>query len=517
MATEQPIRPITSDERLYLGARVVLLGLLLMLYLVGIDYPGGRVEAWMYLFLLTVLGVTTALLYVWARQGADAVARGMMWVLAPDLFAVAGFTYLFSTHGDAFYPVAVLLAISYALVVTRQQLVLVGLATAVAYLFGHAFGVRDDWQAYLLIALKAAAIPLIASMVAVSVERQRHREKQALSAIEQSERLNERLNRRIAELQAVSQITEIVHSSLDFERVGPVVLEILGKVIGVASCCLFVIGKEHSETLFSASIGSSAPVTPPTGFDYTSTIDDHFACMAVYDHSDIMVLFCTSGAEMEQLSEEDRLVLGAVASELVVAVENSRLYKLTKKLAVTDELTELANYRYLQQRLDEEFERARRYDKRLTLLMIDVDDFKRFNDSHGHIAGDRALSDIGAVLSSAVREVDLVARYGGEEFSIVLPETDSAGAFIAAEKVREKVAQHLFVDADGDACCSLTVSIGLATFPTHATDKESLLREADDALYNAKHGGKNRVRAPQPRAAQPITPDETNADEWTGA
>jgi diguanylate cyclase (GGDEF)-like protein len=231
-----------------------------------------------------------------------------------------------------------------------------------------------------------------------------------------------------------------------------------------------------------------------------------------------MVLFCASAEEISSLTADDRLVLGAVANELVVAAENARLYALTSHLAVTDELTGLSNYRNLQRNLDDELARAKRYDKHLSLIMIDADNFKSFNDTQGHLAGDYALADLGAILAANVREVDLVARYGGEEFAIVLPETDVAGAFVVAEKIREAVELHKFADAENRRSCSMTISLGVATYPTHGNDKESLLREADDALYHAKDGGKNRVRAPERHAAHKLTdPPASQPDQSTGA
>jgi diguanylate cyclase (GGDEF)-like protein len=213
-----------------------------------------------------------------------------------------------------------------------------------------------------------------------------------------------------------------------------------------------------------------------------------------------------------------------VASELVVAVENSRLYELTSRLAITDELTGLANYRHLQLRLDEELARAKRYGKHLSLLMLDADHFKEFNDAQGHVAGDVALAELGSIMGGLVREVDVAARYGGEEFSVVLPETDVAGAYVTAEKIREAIEVHEFADAEGQRTCRLTVSIGLASYPAHGQDKDSVLREADDALYHAKRGGKNRVRAPRQRhhevvveAAGAVDDSSGAADEWTGA
>jgi diguanylate cyclase (GGDEF)-like protein len=183
----------------------------------------------------------------------------------------------------------------------------------------------------------------------------------------------------------------------------------------------------------------------------------------------------------------------------VVAVENSRLYRLTKHLAITDELTDLYNYRYLQQRLDEEIGRADRYHKRLALLMIDLDDFKRVNDSHGHLVGDIVLAEVGQVLKGVVREVDVVARYGGEEFTVILPETDAAGALFVAEKIREAIGGHRFADAEGSRTIHLTASVGLTSYPVHASDKESLLRTADHAVYQAKATGKDRVCSAPPR------------------
>lgn len=526
--SEQPRHlSITSDQLLYLRARMALVAFLLLLVPLGVKTPGGPQEVYFYLALLGIIVAGTIALYFVGRYDPARFSSAMMWALLPDLVSVAGFSYFLRDSSDAFYPVAVLLPVSYALVVSKRDAWLVGGATAVAYVVGYSVAQSLSAIGYLLLAIQSVAIPGIGLMVATSVERQRSREAETRQAVADKESANTKLQRRVQELQAVSQITEIVHSSLDFERVGPVVLSILAKVIGVEQCCLFVIDKDKSETLFSASYGFAGTTVPYGAAELEMGMtEEHFACSTVFDHMDTMVLFCATAEDLAIINDEDSLVLGAVASELVVAVENSRLYRLTKKLAVTDELTSLANYRHLQTRLDEEIERARRYDKRLSLLMLDVDDFKRFNDTQGHIAGDSALADLAQVLLSRVREVDLVARYGGEEFAVVLPETDASGAFVAAEKIRECVSEHRFRDADGEACMHLTVSLGLATFPTHAWDKESLLREADDALYNAKNGGKDRVRTPsavhaeapsgEPAAADEAQPDFDLAEEPTG-
>jgi len=490
-------REFTNDERTYTYARLVLTVLLTLLSLEVVTVPLGPLRAVYFLALaiLVVDGIALGLIIHFTRAEPT---RAMLWVLFPDLVAIALFSYVFFGLADAFYPVCVLIATTYALVLERRSAYLSTVAIAFAYSVGLVPAQTLDAAHVLIFALKSLSIIAIGVVVANSVSKQRSREEEAQAGAEEKEYLNEQLRRRVAELQAVSEITEIIHSSLDFDRVGPVVLDIVSKAIGVDSCCLFVIDKQKSETLFSASVGTLAPLASsvsPSGLEVGSE-STPFSCAPVFDHLNMMVLFCASADAMESLTDEDRLVIGAVASELVVAVENSRLYKLTKRLAITDELTGLSNYRHLQQRLDEELGRATRYSKNVSLLMLDADDFKNFNDTHGHLAGDVALAEFGDLLRGGVREVDLAARYGGEEFSVVLPETDAAGAYIVAEKIRESIARHAFADENGERNCAITVSIGVATYPTHAWDKESLLREADDALYNAKSGGKNRVKTP---------------------
>jgi len=490
---------LSTEERAYLYARVVALVLLSGFYVFGVIVPQTSALRLVYLGSLGLLVAGTLAVVFANRRYGVSIERAMLAVLPLDLVTVTVFTFL-GVRDDAFYPMCVLLSVLFALVLRKREAWFVAAAISVAYMVGHALVPAPGVVDYVIFVLKALSIPLIGSLVSNSMGKQRVREDEARMAVEHRAALNDELQRRIGELQAVSEINELIHSTLDFDTVGPVVLDIVAKVIGIASCTLLVIDKQVSETIFSASVGASQGavslpldgITPDPGLR-----DSHFTCLSLYDNDRVTVLFCASVEDIQSLSDDNRLVANSVASELVVAVENSRLYKLSKRLAITDELTGLFNYRHLQMRLDEEVTRAKRFSNHVSMLMVDADDFKRFNDTHGHIAGDGALSELGDVLRSVVREVDVVARYGGEEFSIVLPETDSAGAFVAAEKVREAVANHQFASTDGTRDCTLTVSIGLASYPTHAWDKESLLREADDALYRAKNGGKNRVRTPK--------------------
>jgi diguanylate cyclase (GGDEF)-like protein len=163
--------------------------------------------------------------------------------------------------------------------------------------------------------------------------------------------------------------------------------------------------------------------------------------------------------------------------------------------SLTDSLTGLYNRRFLEARLKEEKGRADRHKRPMTLLMADIDHFKKFNDSHGHAKGDELLTQIAKVFRKGVREIDVVCRYGGEEFLVLLPETDGAEGEIVAERLREAV-------ATGNLGSSgpVTISIGVATYPKDANSPELVILEADTALYKAKNAGRNRVFRANPEA-----------------
>lgn len=167
-----------------------------------------------------------------------------------------------------------------------------------------------------------------------------------------------------------------------------------------------------------------------------------------------------------------------------------RLFERTRALAYHDELTGLRNYRFFNEFLHYEIQRSDQYSWPLSLVMVDIDDFKIYNDRFGHEAGNSALADLGGLLQQALRRVDVAARYGGEEFVLVLPSTAKTGALLVAERARQLIEEAEF-QPDG----KLTVSLGVATYPADARDAGDLVRRADRAMYEAKSGGKNQVQA----------------------
>jgi diguanylate cyclase (GGDEF) domain len=176
------------------------------------------------------------------------------------------------------------------------------------------------------------------------------------------------------------------------------------------------------------------------------------------------------------------------------ALETSRAdNRRLEELATTDPLTRVLNRRALTERLGVEMDRARRFRADLSVLLIDVDYFKRINDTAGHLAGDEVLRQIANLLEEAVRRVDIVARYGGEEFVLILPETGKEGAKVFGDRVCERFAAHQF--GVGGRDIRLTVSVGLATFPSpQIASADDFLARADEGLYRAKANGRNQVR-----------------------
>jgi diguanylate cyclase (GGDEF)-like protein len=193
----------------------------------------------------------------------------------------------------------------------------------------------------------------------------------------------------------------------------------------------------------------------------------------------------------------ERELFAYLTNQASVSGENVDLHETVQRQAVTDELTGLFNHRRFQEVMTAEVERARRYGHELGLIMLDIDNFKSVNDTHGHIQGDMVLREVARVLRQSSREIDEPARYGGEEMAVALPQTDLEGAYQFAERVRRRIEALELPLVDGDGTLSVTASFGVASLATaDGATKGSLVAAADGALYEAKRSGKNRtVRA----------------------
>ncbi len=218
-----------------------------------------------------------------------------------------------------------------------------------------------------------------------------------------------------------------------------------------------------------------------------------------FDQGRSGVFFLRSSPDEQSLDEESVRLTSAIAQGAVRALNRAAMFESVLShqeqleiLAKTDELTGCLSRRYLMERLENELERAARYNRLLGLVMFDIDDFKNLNDTHGHTTGDAALRSIGDVLQRSLRTADFVGRYGGDEFLLVLPETSVHGTFQLAERIRNGVSVREF-ELRGDAL-NLTVSGGVVGFPeVNVVTPEDLIDRADQALYRAKAAGRNKV------------------------
>jgi len=207
-----------------------------------------------------------------------------------------------------------------------------------------------------------------------------------------------------------------------------------------------------------------------------------------------LVMVKYEGSEL--FTADDFKLLSLLTDEISGAVHNAIIHYKTKELTIKDDLTEAYNRRYFEEYLEEEFLRAKRYGSNLSLIFFDVDNLKEVNVKYGHLIGSKTLQEIAHRIILTVRGIDKVVRYGGDEFCVVLPETDTEGAFQVADRIRSTIASRPFRISE-NAQVNLTGSIGIASFPAHAITKDDLIRQADRAMFTIKNQSKNAIAVAQ--------------------
>lgn len=208
-----------------------------------------------------------------------------------------------------------------------------------------------------------------------------------------------------------------------------------------------------------------------------------------YRNNVIGVLVIEDDRNSRNWEDEELLMVKTVSDQLSVAISHARLFRQVQTQAMTDALTGLYNRGYFQERLERETKLADRNNDQVSLILLDLDHLKHINDTHGHRTGDAALCHVASIMQTTVREVDVCARYGGEEFVVILPQCARASAIEVAERLRQSIASRPLGIAE-----QVTASIGVATYPSGAKNKEELIEMADRAMYLAKAAGRNRVR-----------------------
>jgi diguanylate cyclase (GGDEF)-like protein len=209
-----------------------------------------------------------------------------------------------------------------------------------------------------------------------------------------------------------------------------------------------------------------------------------------FDNLDVITMVTQRAVEKVDLIRENRILL----EELKMKNEEAtRMNAVLRELAMQDGLTGLINHRHFYELLASEVERSKRYKHEFSLVLISVDHFVKYNDTHGHQAGDRVLHTIADIFKKNTRKSNVLARYGFEKFSVILPECSREEVLVFSERIRTLVAEHPFADREDRSGDGITVSIGVATFPHDGVERKALIDHADQALTNAKHSGRNRV------------------------
>jgi diguanylate cyclase (GGDEF)-like protein len=342
-----------------------------------------------------------------------------------------------------------------------------------------------------------------------------------LSVALSNAQLYEEATNHAKELAVSFTIAKSLISALELDDVLNKILEVIRTTFGFTNVAILLIDKENDELYIRAAHGYSrnimkrvrlkvgkegvcghvagggelhyAPDVTKTPFYVKGKASIRSeAAIPLKIRGEVIGVLDIESDKLDAFSARDLRLFSVFASQAAVAIENARLYDETKALSLTDALTRIANRRHFDLMLETEIRKARGYSRPLTLAMIDLDNFKSFNDRYGHMAGDKMLLHIANTLKRNTRDTDFVARYGGEEFAIIFPETNCEIAMRVSQRVRSAIERDMLL-IRGIGRKKLTVSIGLATYPVHAEGADALIKNADKALYTAKQHGKNRV------------------------
>jgi diguanylate cyclase (GGDEF)-like protein len=343
--------------------------------------------------------------------------------------------------------------------------------------------------------------------------------------LNQQREANQALNERVLELYTLYNVSRTLSMSLQLGELFDLTMNVIGEAMKLKQFCLMLIDEDSGKLSIQAShglptgIGASGMICEEEGVSWKVARSGAPVLVNDIGRESGFVYFRDSGITagsylgvplkrkdgrvigvinahkpvLDGFSDADLRLFNSVAEHVAIAIDHALTLKQTRELMHRDELTNLYNRRYFFERFDREVYRAERYQHPISLLMIDIDHFKRLNDASGHLAGDHALKEIARILDEKLRKADVLARYGGEEFLVLLPETNKIGAALVAEKLRAAIDAHDFRQPGGAAPVRLTVTVGVACIPEDTDDASVLLDLADKSLYYGKARGRNQV------------------------
>jgi diguanylate cyclase (GGDEF)-like protein len=336
---------------------------------------------------------------------------------------------------------------------------------------------------------------------------------------------NRSLRERVGELHTFLNLSKVLSATLDTEELFRLALHLIGRSLHVDAYSLMLLDDARTRLSVRAAFGlpgegavgltlrvgegisgqvaqTGQPMlvpdvrAEPRFLEQESFWQQHgaFVCVPLrIKGRGVIGVLNAQKPEPHSFGPGDLDLFQAVACQVATALENAQLYERTRELTTRDELTGLFNRRHLFDHLEKEVQRARRYQRVFSLLMLDLDDFKQYNDTYGHLKGDEALKAVARLLQASTRRADVVARLGGEEFVVLLPEIGKLKAAVVGEKIRSAVEQYPFAGGNTQPDGKVTLTVGLATYPEDSEEGVQLVDLADRAMYVGKQQGGNRV------------------------
>ncbi len=338
-----------------------------------------------------------------------------------------------------------------------------------------------------------------------------------ITKILERERVHTVLKQDITALRIIKEFSARLASSIDYATIVGELCEYAQQAFSGEAFYIEAVGDGYRFSHFSGACGDGAALPDFSGTlielavqnrhkEYVSDTQQYSlkifpaACRTgafrsvivepLFYEGSLLGIFGMLSGQKDFLDSRKMSLVEVMCNQAATSIANARMHAEIERMATTDGLTGLFNHRVFQQKLSEELKRSGRHNQAFSLLLTDIDFFKKVNDTYGHPVGDLVLKGVAKVLRQEIRDIDIAARYGGEEFAVILPGTESEGARHIAERLRRAIEAESFA-AEGRTL-RVTTSIGIATVPADATTKEELIERADQALYHAKHNGRNQ-------------------------
>jgi diguanylate cyclase (GGDEF)-like protein len=369
--------------------------------------------------------------------------------------------------------------------------------------------------------IRTLALLAVAAAVGVVVQDMKGSKSKLLGMFDVLNQRTSELEKSQAQIETIYETSRTLGEILNLDEVVAKVLNIARKILGYRFFSIFILSERdalslvgeikegetvkhaepevtrlkgvHREIVSNAKPVRVFDVTKDPGFELNPEGMRSFMAVPMVSRGKVIGVMDARSTRMGAFLDQDEKILSILAGSAALAIENALLHQKTQELTVMDDLTGLYNFRYFTRKLAGEIMRAERYHLPLSIIMIDIDWFKRCNDTYGHLFGNRVLQGLAVGIRECVREVDVICRYGGEEFAVILPQTKKADAQTIGERIRCRVESDEFSPDRADSPVKVTVSLGIASFPENGRTSKELIAKVDQALYKAKGRGKNLV------------------------